>query len=119
MNTDLSNIGGILGGLGGLAGERLTRGEEAEVKSGTEFGIYLNRSISLPKFGEADARMDESPMPSKASGRRYIVRRGDTLGKISVKFYGTSARYLDIYDANRDKLATPSSLVVGQELIIP
>ncbi len=46
-------IGGILGGLGGLAGERFTKGEEAEVRSGTEFGIYLNQSISMPKFAEA------------------------------------------------------------------
>jgi hypothetical protein len=45
-------IGGILGGLGGLAGERLTKGEDAEVKTGTEFGVYLNQSISLPKFEE-------------------------------------------------------------------
>ena len=47
-------IGGILGGLGGLAGERFTKGEDAEVKSGTEFGIYLNQSISLPKFNEVN-----------------------------------------------------------------
>lgn len=47
-------IGGILGGLGGLAGERLTKGEDAEVKSGTEFGVYLNQSISLPKFNEVN-----------------------------------------------------------------
>ncbi len=46
-------IGGILGAIGGLAGERLTKGEEAEVRSGTEFGIYLNQSISMPKFAEA------------------------------------------------------------------
>jgi hypothetical protein len=46
-------IGGILGGLGGLAGERFTKGEDAEVRSGTEFGIYLNQSISMPKFAEA------------------------------------------------------------------
>ena len=45
-------IGGILGGLGGLAGERLTKGEDAEVKSGTEFGVNLNQSVSLPKFVE-------------------------------------------------------------------
>lgn len=45
-------IGGILGAIGGLAGERLTKGEEAEVRSGTEFGIYLNQSISMPKFAE-------------------------------------------------------------------
>ena len=45
-------IGGILGAVGGLAGERLTKGEEAEVRSGTEFGVYLNQSISMPKFAE-------------------------------------------------------------------
>ena len=48
-------IGGILGAVGGLAGERLTKGEDAEVKSGTEFGIYLNRAISLPRFAESNA----------------------------------------------------------------
>lgn len=47
-------IGGILGAVGGLAGERLTKGEDAEVKTGTEFGIYLNQSISLPKFDEVN-----------------------------------------------------------------
>jgi hypothetical protein len=45
-------IGGILGAVGGLAGERFTKGEEAEVRSGTEFGVYLNQSISMPKFAE-------------------------------------------------------------------
>ena len=43
-------IGAILGAGAGLAGERLTKGEEAEVKSGTEFGVYLNQSVSMPKF---------------------------------------------------------------------
>ena len=47
-------IGGLIGAGAGLIGERLTKGEEAEVKSGTEFGVYLNQSISLPKFAETD-----------------------------------------------------------------
>jgi hypothetical protein len=45
-------IGGLLGAAGGFGGERLTKGPEAEVKSGTEFGVYLNQGISLPRFGE-------------------------------------------------------------------
>ncbi len=46
-------IGAILGAGAGLAGERLTKGEDAEVRSGTEFGVQLNRSVSLPRFTEA------------------------------------------------------------------
>lgn len=47
-------IGGLLGAGAGLAGERFTKGEEAEVRSGTEFGVILNQPISLPKFAEVN-----------------------------------------------------------------
>lgn len=46
-------IGGLLGAGGGFLGEKLTKGEEAEVRSGTEFGVYLNRAISMPRFAES------------------------------------------------------------------
>lgn len=45
-------IGGLLGAGAGFLGDRLTKGEEAEVRSGTEFGVYLNQSVSLPKYVE-------------------------------------------------------------------
>ena len=45
-------IGGILGAAGGFLGERLTKGEEAQVRSGTEFGVYLNQAISMPQWKE-------------------------------------------------------------------
>jgi hypothetical protein len=47
-------IGGILGAGGGFLGQKLTKGEEAEVRSGTEFGVYLNQRVSLPKFAEVN-----------------------------------------------------------------
>jgi hypothetical protein len=47
-------IGGIIGGVGGLIAERQTKGEEAEVKSGTEFGVYLNQAVSMPRFVEVN-----------------------------------------------------------------
>lgn len=47
-------IGGIAGAVGGLIAENQTKGEEAEVKAGTEFGIHLNQAISLPRFTEVN-----------------------------------------------------------------
>lgn len=46
-------IGAIAGAGAGLLGEMFMKGPEAEVKSGTEFGVYLNQSVALPKFVEA------------------------------------------------------------------
>lgn len=47
-------IGGILGAAGGYVGERYTKGEEAEVRSGTQFAVILNQGLSLPRYKEAD-----------------------------------------------------------------
>ncbi|MDX6696131.1 MAG: hypothetical protein QOF02_3734 [Blastocatellia bacterium] len=43
-----AGIGAIVGGGLGVAGSVFSKGKEAEVKPGTEFGVILNRSISLP-----------------------------------------------------------------------
>ena len=45
-------VGALLGAGGGFLGERYTKGEEAKVESGTEFSVYLNRAVSLPRFAE-------------------------------------------------------------------
>ncbi len=47
-------IGGLLGAAGGFLGDRVTKGEDAQVKSGTEFGVYLNQAISMPKYAESN-----------------------------------------------------------------
>jgi hypothetical protein len=45
-------IGAIVGAGAGFLGDRFTKGPEAQVKSGTEFGVFLNQAISLPRFVE-------------------------------------------------------------------
>ena len=47
-------IGGILGAAGGFLGDKMTKGEDAEVPSGTEFGVYLNQPVTLPRFVETN-----------------------------------------------------------------
>ncbi|MGI8493684.1 MAG: LysM peptidoglycan-binding domain-containing protein [Pyrinomonadaceae bacterium] len=114
-------IGGIIGAVAGGIAENRTKGENAEVRSGTELGVYLNQSVSFPKFSETvETSNDNYNQPSTGgSGRTYIVQSGDTLGKISQRFYGTSRNYMKIYNANRDKMSSPGNLEVGEELIIP
>lgn len=43
-----AGIGAIVGGGLGTAGAVFSKGNEAEVKSGTEFGVILNQTLSLP-----------------------------------------------------------------------
>jgi len=49
----------------------------------------------------------------------YIVQGGDSLSKISQKFYGTGKYYNYIFEANRETLKSPQSVRSGQKLIIP
>lgn len=50
---------------------------------------------------------------------KYVVKAGDTLGKIAKTCYGNSNCWVFIFMANRDKLATPNALKDGIELAIP
>ena len=56
--------------------------------------------------------------PSNAP-RAYTIRSGDTLSAISKRFYGTPTRWIDIYQANRDRISSESAIRVGQEIRIP
>lgn len=47
----------------------------------------------------------------------YTVKRGDTLGRIARKFYGSAARFPLIVSVNR--ISDPDRLKAGQRLIIP
>jgi nucleoid-associated protein YgaU len=44
---------------------------------------------------------------------------GDTLGAIAQRLYGKASLYPKIFEANRDILANPDLIKVGQKLKIP
>lgn len=73
------------------------------------------RAAAKPK-----AKPKESYAPAARSTRTYVVAKGDTLQKISKKFYGTTKNWKKIYEANRKTLKDgPDQLTVGTKLIIP
>ena len=49
----------------------------------------------------------------------YTVKKGDTLQKISRKFYGTTKKWHTIYQANTDTLKSPDKLRPGMTINIP
>jgi nucleoid-associated protein YgaU len=59
------------------------------------------------------------PAPPPAPDEIYIVQPGDTLGGIAKKLYGDFRLWPVILEANRDKIADPSLIRVGMELLIP
>lgn len=50
---------------------------------------------------------------------KHTVAKGETLGAIAKHWYGDAKRYQDIFEANRDQLADPNRVEVGQVLTIP
>jgi LysM repeat protein len=60
-----------------------------------------------------------APAPAAPEAKTYVVADGDTLTKISRKFYGTSNRWQDILQANHDVMKNEKSLVVGSTIKIP
>jgi LysM repeat protein len=59
-----------------------------------------------------------TPNPASVP-RTHTVQSGDTLSTISSRYYGTPSRWIDIYQANRDRLRSENALKVGQVIRIP
>ena len=66
----------------------------------------------------APAAVAAAPNPASVP-RKHTVQSGDTLSTISKRYYGTPSRWIDIYQANRDRLRSENALKVGQEIRIP
>lgn len=51
--------------------------------------------------------------------RSHEVKQGDTLSGLAYQYLGSSARYHEIFQANRDLLKSPNDLRIGMKLKIP
>ena len=71
----------------------------------------------------AALRRPTAPQPTRPTAtsepRTHTVVSGDTLSGISAKYYGTSRRWAEIYEANRSKLPNERALRIGMTITIP
>lgn len=60
-----------------------------------------------------------SPAGGNTEASNYVIKSGDTLGRISTRFYGTANLTKCIQDANAAVITDPSKLQVGKSIVIP
>ncbi len=77
-----------------------------------------NNFASGPDQPERFPKLD-APTESKPSHRVRLVVDGDSLKNLAKRYLGSASRYLEIYEANRDVLASPDLLPIGIKLKIP
>ncbi|MFO8027395.1 MAG: LysM peptidoglycan-binding domain-containing protein [Opitutales bacterium] len=108
--------------------ESLKRDLVAAEKRVSQLENVLGQARRLPQ-PQPEAAAATQPQPEAGSSppseaeedppRTYTVQSGDTLSTISRRFYDTPSRWMDIYQANRDRLSSENALRVGQEIRIP
>jgi hypothetical protein len=82
-------------------------------------GRHLTAGASAPAPARAPASAEsapDAPAPSAAGGT-YTVRQGDTLAKIA-QAQGAEGGWRALWASNRDRIADPNLIRVGQRLVI-
>ncbi len=100
----------------GLTEERPVAREMEEV---AEEPIITLTVPPMPPGAPAEEPVEEIEEVYAPQAKSYTVQKGDTLQKISDKFYGTTRRWTEIYEANKDALKHPSRIYPGQVITIP
>jgi len=69
--------------------------------------------------GQVEDKLFLEEAGGQQSFTEYKIKNGDTLQKISKKFYGTYSKWMQIYNANKDKIKDPDNISPGEILNIP
>lgn len=72
-----------------------------------------------PNLNAPEDPATEPTGPRIKTNRFHIVTSGETLSEISQRLYGTSKRWPDILQANKDRLDAPEKIRPGMYLLIP
>ncbi len=78
--------------------------------------IYVGQVLIINEEATGSAATGTSPL---AGTNAYVVQSGDTLWKIADKLYGKGWKWRTIYEANKNIIADPESIYVGQVLVVP
>ncbi|MCP4652243.1 MAG: LysM peptidoglycan-binding domain-containing protein [Candidatus Omnitrophica bacterium] len=76
---------------------------------------YIEEDSSYDDYEDEDVSISTS----ENEITEYTVQKNDTLQKISDKFYGTTKKWMFLYESNKHVLASPNKVYPGIVLEIP
>jgi LysM repeat protein len=103
-------------------GSPITQADAVRLKNENEILREQLATLRAQKAAPAatvNAKGEPVQKPIPPGARTYTVESGDTLAKISKRFYKTTARARDIQDANFNSLNGTVKIKPGMVLIIP
>ena len=88
--------------------------DDSDVQQPKTKTVASRNSVDNP-FQKKDSRKEQK----RTIPETYTVEEGDTLMRISAKFYGTNRKWRDIRDANRAIISSDGRVKVGQVIKLP
>lgn len=76
------------------------------------------RQYGAKFFDQNNGVVEERQEDNAPSAQKYTVVGGDSLWSIAQRYYGDGSKWVDIYNANSDKISNPNLLSVGMVLDI-
>ena len=130
VDQDLSS--GNRGYIMGKAPDTLEQKERKLTRENQIVEVEVRSPFKLSNFFKKKAKSEapkiEQPIESKETAveqpvvenmQKYTVQKGETLQKISQKLYGTTKKWVKIYNANKDTLSAPNKIYPGQVINLP
>jgi LysM repeat protein len=102
--------------IGGISPEKEIYMPQESQAGITRLGGFQQQSMPQVIYSEPVSSESKETAVESAF---YVVEKGDTLQKISNKFFGTTKKWKKIYEANRNILKSPDKIRPGQRLVIP
>jgi nucleoid-associated protein YgaU len=105
-----------------ISGEATTDAEREKavlILGNTQGVAHVDDQMTVAAPARPTTTATPQQAPAATPSTFYTVKSGDTLSKISERFYGDANRYQELFEANQPMLKDPDKIYPGQVLRVP